>query len=236
MKKTFVLAICSAVMGVLAFSLPATAKTAKECQKEWRESKASHPGVTEKAYVEKCRAESAKETKSKKAEEKTKEPKKETKKETKTEKEKTATETGKKTTKACQAEWRANKAANEKNHITEKAYVEKCRAGTAMTEPKSMPEPSSMKKETEAPKTTEKEKMSHMAPATGTPAGADQYTTESQAKLHCLRGDVVWANLDTKIYHFAGTSDYGHTKKGAYMCESAAMKEGMRAAKNEKHP
>jgi len=34
----------------------------------------------------------------------------------------------KKTVKACQEEWRANKAANEANNITEKAYVAKCRA------------------------------------------------------------------------------------------------------------
>src|ERR1700674_2383366 len=34
----------------------------------------------------------------------------------------------KKTEKACQEEWRANKAANQANKITEKAYVEKCRA------------------------------------------------------------------------------------------------------------
>ena len=36
----------------------------------------------------------------------------------------------KKTVKACQEEWRANKAANEAAKITEKAYVAKCRAGT----------------------------------------------------------------------------------------------------------
>lgn len=33
-----------------------------------------------------------------------------------------------KTAKACQEEWRANKAANQANKITEKAYVAKCRA------------------------------------------------------------------------------------------------------------
>lgn len=34
----------------------------------------------------------------------------------------------KKTEKACQEEWRSNKAANQANKITEKAYVEKCKA------------------------------------------------------------------------------------------------------------
>jgi hypothetical protein len=37
----------------------------------------------------------------------------------------------KKTVKACQEEWRANKAANEAAKITEKAYVAKCRAESA---------------------------------------------------------------------------------------------------------
>jgi len=43
-------------------------------------------------------------------------------------------------------------------------------------------------------------------------------------------------NLDSKIYHFSGHKDYGHTKEGAYMCEKDALGQGIRAAKNEKHP
>ena len=39
-----------------------------------------------------------------------------------------------KTVKACQAEWQANKADNQAKGITEKAYVDQCRAsGTAAT-------------------------------------------------------------------------------------------------------
>ena len=37
----------------------------------------------------------------------------------------------KKTVKACEEEWRANKAANEAAKITEKAYVAKCRGEAA---------------------------------------------------------------------------------------------------------
>src|SRR5215470_576541 len=36
-----------------------------------------------------------------------------------------------KTVKACQAEWRANKADNQAKGITEKAYVTQCRGGEA---------------------------------------------------------------------------------------------------------
>jgi len=34
-----------------------------------------------------------------------------------------------KTVKACEDEWRANRTANQAAGITEKAYVDKCRAG-----------------------------------------------------------------------------------------------------------
>ena len=36
-----------------------------------------------------------------------------------------------KTVKACQEEWRANKATNQANGVTEKAYVAQCRGGHA---------------------------------------------------------------------------------------------------------
>ncbi len=41
----------------------------------------------------------------------------------------------KKTIKACEEEWRANKAANEAAKITEKAYVAKCKADAAKPAP-----------------------------------------------------------------------------------------------------
>ena len=69
------------------------------------------------------------------------------------------------------------------------------------------------------------------------PTGANQFSNEGQAKSHCAGGDiVVWANLNSKIYHFGGHKDCGHTKEGAYMCEKDALGQGIRAAKNEKHP
>lgn len=47
---------------------------------------------------------------------------------------------------------------------------------------------------------------------------------------------MVWANPDSRIYHFSGNKNYGNTKSGAYMCEKETTASGMRAAKNEKHP
>lgn len=148
-----------------------------------------------------------------------------------------------KTAKECRKEWQANKAENQAKKITESAYVKECTAGgattqpavakpTKKTEPKTAPAPA-------APKTETKMAPAPAAPpakASSAATGANQYTTEAQAKARCGSGTVVWANLRSKIYHFSGHKDYGNTKNGAYMCERDAAGEGMRAAKNEKHP
>ncbi|WP_413771385.1 hypothetical protein [Mesorhizobium sp. PAMC28654] len=70
----------------------------------------------------------------------------------------------------------------------------------------------------------------------GTPTGANQFATEGQAKSRCPSGTVVWVNLKSKIFHFAGSRNYGNTKQGAYICESDATASGFRAAENEKQP
>ena len=140
--------------------------------------------------------------------------------------------------KACQDEWRANRAANQAPKITEKAYVEKCRAGDAGATPSTAPPA--------APPATPAAAPAPAAPATppprsvsapAAPTGANQFSNEGQAKSHCSGDDiVVWANLNSKIYHFSGHKDFGRTKQGAYMCEKDALGEGIRAAKNEKRP
>ena len=71
--------------------------------------------------------------------------------------------------------------------------------------------------------------------ARGTPAlKAGQFANEGDAKSSCSGDAVVWVNIGTKVYHHAGASSYGTTKRGAYMCEKAAASAGFRAAKNEK--
>jgi hypothetical protein len=77
-------------------------------------------------------------------------------------------------------------------------------------------------------------------PSTGTttapttPPG--QFQTEASARQHCPSDNVVWANTKSKVYHFAGTKDYGNTKQGAYMCQQESDRSGFHAAKNEKVP
>ena len=69
--------------------------------------------------------------------------------------------------------------------------------------------------------------------ASGLAAG--QFANEADAKAKCPGDTVVWANLGTKVYHHSGTSSYGTTKHGAYMCEKDTAAAGIRAAKNEKN-
>ena len=147
--------------------------------------------------------------------------------------------TQQKTVKACQEEWRANKDANQAKGITQKAYVTQCRAGGTAAAPAPAPAPAQTKTTTApapAPAPSAPPAGTAARPTTTAPAGANQYATEVQAKLRCGSGTIVWANLDLKIYHFTGNKDYGNTKSGAYMCERDATGQGMRAAKNEKHP
>ena len=58
----------------------------------------------------------------------------------------------KKTVKACQEEWQANKAANQANKVTEKAYVAKCRAEEATAQPAAAPATTSAKPAAGKPK------------------------------------------------------------------------------------
>jgi hypothetical protein len=171
----------------------------------------------------------------------------------------TATFAQQKTAKACEDEWRANKASNQTKGITEKAYVEKCRASPTTAAPAAPavtttsakpPAPTAEKPAAAKPTTAKPTTPTAAAPAgpagptvkpaaktaTATPTGANQFATETLAKAHCPSDIVVWANLDSKIYHFAGNRSYGTTKDGAYMCEKDATTQGVRAAKNEKRP
>ena len=65
-----------------------------------------------------------------------------------------------------------------------------------------------------------------------------EITRGGKIYLALREGNVVLRidSKEKKIYHFAGTRDYGNTKSGAYMCESEAQASGNRAAKNERHP
>ncbi len=149
-----------------------------------------------------------------------------------------------KTAKECREEWKANKAANQANGVTEKAYVAQCHGGAApaqtTTAPAASPAPAPAPTAAPAapsPKPAAAAPPSRPAPSVpANPVGANEFSTEVQAKAHCPSDTVVWVNLHSKVYHFSGTKSYGNTKHGAYMCERDTAAAGMRAAKNETHP
>jgi len=237
------LAILASCAALWVMAVPVQAKTVKACTDEWRADKANFQakGITEKAYVAQCRADTATTT----AAPPTPAPAAPA---------PTATAPSinvgqQKTAKACIEEWRADKANFQAKGITQKAYVAQCRTGTATattapppvapTSPAPAPAPAPAP---QAPRPTAAAPAqapygsTTRAPSTGTPAAAGQFADEAQAKAACPGDTVVWVNLRSKIYHFAGTHNYGNTMNGAYMCERDTAAQGMRAAKNEQHP
>jgi hypothetical protein len=68
-----------------------------------------------------------------------------------------------------------------------------------------------------------------------TPAAKQHKAPEPQATQAPGGGNgQVWVNTETHVYHKEGSKWYGKTKKGKYMNEADAVKEGDKPAKNEK--
>ena len=145
-----------------------------------------------------------------------------------------------KTTKECDDEYAANKAAIQAAKEKKADFIAACKAtAEGQTTPIGAAPAAAAAPATPAP--APKATPPSSPPASGKSAsagtaGANEFSTEAQAKAKCSTGTVVWVNLKSKIYHFAGTPDYGTTKQGAYMCEADATAAGDRAAKNETHP
>jgi hypothetical protein len=58
--------------------------------------------------------------------------------------------------------------------------------------------------------------------------------TQAAAKAPAPGGGhgLVWVNTESHVYHKEGSRFYGTTKKGKYMTEAEAAKEGDKAAHN----
>jgi hypothetical protein len=222
-------AIVCALLIILGWtSSPSLAqlKTAKECQDEWRANKADNQakGIKEKDYVAQCRGMSATAAPANAPVQTNLAPA-------------PSASSGKgKSAKECRSEWRANKADNEAKGITEKEYVAQCRVGAIAVAPTPAPAPAPAP--TPPPARSAPTATANTRPSAGpyAPTGMGQYRTDAEAKERCFSDIVVWVNLKSRIYHFAGTKNYGNTKEGAYMCERAAVAQGDRASKTEKHP
>jgi hypothetical protein len=228
-------------------------KTAKDCKAEWQADKAGMKarGVTEKAYVEQCRGGSSPVVAAPQAPPPV----------PAAPPSQTGTSSSQKTAKECVAEWRADKAGMQARGVTQKAYVEQCRAGDSTpgaTAPETKPTVAAPTPAPSRPVPTATEAAPASVPQRPTPTTtaaptqapvqqpsaprstatleAGQFADEASAKARCPADTVVWVNLPSKIYHFVGTRNYGTTKRGAYMCEKDAIGAENRASKTESHP
>jgi hypothetical protein len=219
---------CAAVVGLLVApgSVWAQQKTVKECNAEWTANKAAiqASGKRKKDFIAECRG-MAQTTATPPAAPPP-----------------APTAAGPKTAKQCNEEWTANKAAIQASGKRKKDFIAECRGiATNQTPPAGPPvrptPPVAQPMQPAAPPPSARVTPAPTrAPATGVPAAPGQFATEAEARFHCPGDTVVWANLDSKVYHFTGTRNYGNTKNGAYMCERDTASAGFRAAKNEKHP
>jgi len=224
-----------------------SAKTLRACGAEWMANKETlqASGKTRKDFITECRAgtETAATTAAPAGMTQS-----------------TAAAAGKKTAKACEADWKANKASIQASGKKKTDFMTECRAEPASTQtaatPAPQPAPAQQPKSEVAaapqsstaaqPKsevaaaprsTTAAQPRSEATAAPQASPGslvAGQFTSEAQAKTHCPGDTVVWANTRSKVYHYATSRRYGHTKVGAYMCEKETAGAGLRAAKRER--
>jgi hypothetical protein len=65
------------------------------------------------------------------------------------------------------------------------------------------------------------------SPSSTSPA-SDHFSTVQAAKSHCPSDTIVWATLTrARAYHLSGDRYYGKTRRGAYMCQQDAQKDGL---------
>src|SRR5262249_24476536 len=74
------------------------------------------------------------------------------------------------------------------------------------------------------------------SPAAAAPAAAKGPSNQATTKAPAPGGGhgLVWVNTETHVYHKEGSRFYGTTKKGKYISEAEAVKEGDKAG-GERH-
>jgi hypothetical protein len=147
--------------------------------------------------------------------------------------------------KECASQWKAAEAAGTTGGQTWPQFLAQCRTReSAAAAPSSGFAPAPAAPPAPAPATQSgslfpwwQPSAPASAPASSVAAPsaprAGEYTTELAARARCPSDTVVWVNTPSRVYHYAGTHYYGHTKRGAYMCEADARAAGNRAARKE---
>ena len=137
----------------------------------------------------------------------------------------------------CASRWKDAKAAGTTGGQTWPQFLAQCRAsqGSVATAPSGGFAPAPAPAPASQPGSLFPwQRPAAPAPNVGAPAAAraGDYATELQARAQCPSDTVVWANISTRVYHYSGTRYYGHTRRGAYMCEAQARADGYRASRS----
>jgi hypothetical protein len=145
---------------------------------------------------------------------------------------------------ACASQWKQAQASGATGGETWPQFLAQCRtressaaappSGSFAPAPAPAPAPASQSGSL-FPWWQQSAPASAPAPNAGAPAAlrAGEFTTELAARARCPSDTVVWVNTPSRVYHYSGTHYYGHTKRGAYMCEADARAAGNRAARKE---
>lgn len=145
--------------------------------------------------------------------------------------------------KVCASQWKNAKAAGTTGGLSWPQFLSQCRIrqGSAAAPPSGGFAPAPAPAPASAPASQSGSLFPWLRPSApasapasnvGAALEAGQYTTELQARGRCPSDTVVWVNTPSRIYHYSGTRYYGHTRRGAYMCEADARAAGYRAARN----
>ena len=63
-------------------------------------------------------------------------------------------------------------------------------------------------------------------------SASNQFGSADAAQARCPGDTVVWLNIYSDIYHYAGSQYYANTSNGAYVCKEDADKAGDRASRD----
>jgi hypothetical protein len=145
--------------------------------------------------------------------------------------------------KACAGQWKQAQAAGTTGGQSWPQFLAQCRTreGSAAASPPGPFAPAPAPASAPAPQSGSLFPWWQPSAPASTPASnvgapsatrTGEYTTELQARARCPSDTVVWVNTPTRIYHYSGTRYYGHTRRGAYMCETDARAAGYRATRS----